>query len=420
MPETRTLQRDVVTARLDYLFHVSETRGHARPEEIQEMDMLLRSLEGDRENRNNRQPGRQDVRHDPREAEDGVSTLDLAIAGWTRSQAGVPIGDDLYEACRSLGVSPNSGAVEIPFERSSPRIGRELFGRHERRALGTQVLGSGGAIVPQGFIPRFEQAMLDASGMLQAAEVMRTPDGRELPWPTTDDTSNEGELIGENVAVGEQDVTFGQHVFRAYKLSSKLVRVSAELLEDSAINLAGELGGMLGTRIGRTTNRLLTVGTGAGQPHGIVPDSTVGVTAASASAIAADELISLVHSVDVAYRSGASFMMHDATLATLRKLKDGDGQYMFQQSLQLGQPDRLLGYPIVINSHVPVIAASTKVVLFGQLSKYKARFAGALRVRRLTERYAENDQEGFIAFQRIDGKLLDAGTNPVKALEMHA
>lgn len=353
------------------------------------------------------------------------SNLDMAIGGWLKNHGGVPIGHDLFEACRSLGVSPNSGAFDVPFERTRPRLGRDWFTRHDRggaehRALSAVSGPAGQYTVAGGFIARLEKAMLAQSGMLQSAEVMVTADGAPLPWPTSDDTSNEGALIGENTAVDEQDITFGQVIFYAHKLTSKLVRVSAELLQDSALNLAGEVGQMLGDRIGRIGNRLWTVGTGGGQPEGLVPACTVGVTAASATAITADELIDLEHSVDPSYRQGASFMMSDSTLASIRKLKNGDGDYIFQQGLLAGQPDRLLGYPVVINQHMATIAASAKTIVFGQLSKYKIRLIGGTRLRQLNERYAEYDQTGFLAFLRIDGHLLDAGTNPCKVLQMLA
>lgn len=370
-------------------------------------------------------PGRGDFRHVPDDDRDAAaSDLDRAIAGWVKNSCGVPVPADLDDACRSIGISVNSGAFDVPITRCRPRLAREWLGRHQQRASEHRALGFGsgplgGFAVQPGFIARLETAMLEASGMLQAAEIMNTPGGEPLPWPISDDTSNEGEILGENAEVAEQDVSFGQVIFYAHKISSKLVRVSSELIQDSALNIAGEVGAMLGTRIGRTINRLCTVGTGASQPEGLVPGATVGVTAASQTVIAADEILDLVHSVDPSYRSGASFMLHDSVLATIRKLKDGDGQYLWSNGLAAGAPNLLAGYPVIINSHMEsTLATGNKVMLFGQLSKYKIRLAGGPRLRRLVERYAERDQEALLAFQRIDGHLLDAGTNPVKVLQM--
>ena len=369
-------------------------------------------------------PGRADFRAEPEghiDRDTSRQNYDLAIGGWLKNAAGEPVNDEMVAACRSMGVSIHSGTLDVPFERSSsPKLGRDWYGRHERRAQETQSGPAGGYTVAGGFIASLDQAMLSSSGALQVSEVMSTSQGNDMPWPTTDDTANEGALIGENDEATEQDISFGQVIFRAHKVTSKMVRISTELLQDSAFNLATEVGKMLGTRIGRIGNRLWTVGTGASQPMGLIPAATVGVTAASATAITTDEVLDLIHAVDPAYRVGAKFMMNDATTLHLRKLKGGDGQYLWQPSLQAGQPDRLLGYEVVINHSMADIAASAKPIAFGALNKYKIRLAGGVRIRRLVERYAEFDQEGFIAFSRLDGQLLDAGTHPVQVLQMHA
>jgi HK97 family phage major capsid protein len=191
-------------------------------------------------------------------------------------------------------------------------------------------------------------------------------------------------------------------------------------LEDNAVDLANEIGGLLGERIGRTQETYLTTGTGSSQPGGVVTGSTLGVTAASAAAIAADELISLLHSVDPAYRRDPScgFMMHDNIAAAVRKLKDSQNRYLWDMdALKNGQPAMLLGKPVTINQSMQSsIATGTKTVLFGAYKKFKIRDVKAIRIRRLTERYADADQEGFIAFMRTDAKLLNAGTNPIKHL----
>ena len=146
--------------------------------------------------------------------------------------------------------------------------------------------------------------------------------------------------------------------------------------------------------------------------------ATLGVTAASAAAITGDELINLYHSVDPAYRAGAGWVMHDNVVLYVRKLKDGDNQYLWQPGLQAGVPDRLLTAPVTVCQEMAsTVEASAKTVLFGQLSKYKVRDVGTLRLKRLVERYAEYDVEGFVALSRHDGELLDAGTHPVKYLQ---
>jgi HK97 family phage major capsid protein len=202
-----------------------------------------------------------------------------------------------------------------------------------------------------------------------------------------------------------------------------VVLVSAELIQDSAYNLEQVLGNLIGIRLGRGTNAALTTGDGNGDPNGIVVASTAGVTAASATAFTADELYDLVHSVDPAYRGmpGCAFMMHDSVIKAIRKLKNGDGQYLWQPGLGVGSPDRLLGYPVEVNQQMAgTIEASAKIALFGDFSKYMVREVAGLRFRKLEERYADTDQVAYIAFLRMDGDLIDAGTHPVKHLIMHA
>ena len=341
------------------------------------------------------------------------NTLDRAVAGWCKNQLGQPITSSDAQACSDYGIAANSNVFVVRFAPSMPG--------NFSNSLSSQDGTAGGFTVPGEFVAQLEQAMLYHSGILQACDTIRTTTAAPMPWPTTNDSGNEGAQIGENAESTELDPTFGAVVFNAYKITSKLVRVPHELLRDSGINLAKELGNMLGTRIGRTLNSKCTTGSGAATAMGIVTASTLGKTTASTTAISFDELIDLMHSVDVAYRTAADgfgWMMHDSVAANVRKLKNGDGDYLWQQSTQLGQPDRLLGWPVTINNHMASsIATTAKTVLCGAFRKYKVRLVAELRLRRLVERFAEFDQEGFLAFQEFDGALLDAGTHPVKYLQ---
>lgn len=346
-------------------------------------------------------------REDTAERRDEVRAL--AFQGWCRRQHGFDLSNDHKRACKATGLNPNRKILEIRLARR-PGV--------ESRAMSAQNPALGASTVPEGFMKNFEKALKDYNGVRQVADVIRTADGATMPWPTTNDTSNEGELIGENTAVAEQDVATGSVNFNSYKHSSKMVKFPFELLEDSAFDLANEVGVMLGERIGRVGERYNTTGTGSSQPQGIVTAATLGKTAASATAIAADEIIDLIHSVDPAYRRDPSFglMMHDLILAIIRKLKDGQGRYLFEEG-QGGAPDRVKGAKIVINQNMDsTVASGKKTILAGAYRKMKIRDVGVLRMKRLEERYAELDQVAFIGFLRSDSKLLDAGTNPVKYL----
>lgn len=339
----------------------------------------------------------------------------LAMQGWMRAKTEGGLEERHLEACRRVGVNPGQRALNIGL--MDQRSLAELHSLVEQRALTTQTGASGGFTIPQGFVPQIEVALKKYGGPRQVATVFRTLTGNDLPWPTSDDTSNEGELVGENTPATEQDVVFGQITFNAYKFSSKMIKVPYELLQDSAFDLASWLAARLGERIGRITAKHFTIGTGVDQPNGLVTASTLGVTAAGAAAIASDELIDLQHSIDPACRMDAGFMFNDDTLKAIRKLKDGDGNYLLSLgNFQTGLPANVLGDPYTVNQNMPAMTTGLKSVLYGDFTKYQIRDVANLRFVRADERYVESDQVAFIAWFRTDGDLVDAGTNPVKHL----
>lgn len=342
----------------------------------------------------------------------------LALQAWARARSGRECRDDHIEAARECGIRLGAEEIALPVGLDYRRARVEYGpGAIERRALSAILGSAGGYLVPEGFVPRIESALLAWGNVRQVSDVMRTANGNPLPWPTNNDTGNEGVEVAENAAVGEQDLVFGTVTFGAYKYTSRIIRVPAELLEDNAVNLVALLGDKIGERLSRITNRRFTTGDGAAKPFGVVNASTLGVTAASPTALAADELIDLLHSVDPAYRMmgpSVGFMLHDTVLRNIRKLKDGNGQYLWGPGLN-GEPGRLLGYPVHVNNHMAsTLASGTRSVLFGDFSRYKVREVNEIRLKRLVERYADSDQEAFLGFMRCDGALIDAGTGPVK------
>ncbi len=354
----------------------------------------------------------------------------LALQAWVRTQEGLGLKARHVEACRLVGLNPRKRDLPIRLDNDYDQVrdrcwtaaamrAARALGR-EQRTLSAQIPGSGAYTIPTGFVNNLETALLAYAQLRGVCDVMRTEGGEDLPWPSANDTSNKGALLAENTAAATNvDPTFAQSVvLHAYKYTSRIVLVPAELMEDSAFNLANWLGDVLGIRRGRIEADHFTTGTGSSQPTGIVTAATLGITAASSTAIAADELYALKHSVDPAYRTGASWMFHDQVLLYIKKLKDGIGRYLWQSSLALGAPDTLDGDPITINqSMASSVATTNKTVLYGQMKKYKIRDVSTVRMRRLMERYADADQEGFVLFWRTDGNLLDAGTHPVKYLK---
>lgn len=350
----------------------------------------------------------------------------LAIQSWLRcgSDDGIEdLSDEQRNACKRLGVNPARKKYNLPLWTSDQVLGaqRHLRAAHpERRALSV-VTGSAGAhTIPPGFVNNLETALLAFGGMSVVSTLIRTAEGSDLPWPTANDTAQKGVRIGENTTVAEQDITFKQVIFKAYKYSSKMIKVPTELLHDSAFNLATWLGERLAERLGRITNQENTTGTGASQPKGIMTAATLGVTTASTSAIDWLEIDDLIHSVNPAYRGqpGVGFMMHDNIVLHLRKIVDGNGRTMWMPDPNGVPPSTLKGFTYTINQDMSSSVGTTnKTLLFGLLSKYHIRTVQSLRLVRLDERYADTDQVAFLAWLRQDGNLVDAGTNPVKYLQ---
>ena len=341
--------------------------------------------------------------------------VNSALEAWAKNALGKPVTPADAAACDEYGISIASGTFDVALPLHGPTHGLQLV----RNAMGTGLGSDGGFLAPEGFVPRLERALLSFAGTLQAAEIMTTDTGADLPWPTMDDTGNSGALLGEgNAATDSVDPKTGAVVFSAFMFTSNMVRVQVSLLEDNGVQLANVLGDMLGERIGRALNPYLTVGTGGSQPMGIVTGASQGLQTNSATTIQFDDLKDLEASVDPAYLGpGCGYMCHQQIFNVIKKLKDGDGRYLWQPNTQAGMPPTLNGWPVFLNQSMDsTISSGKKTVLFGKLDQYKVRRVNGVRLKRLVERYAEYDQEGFIAFARFDGALLDPGKRAVKYL----
>lgn len=295
-------------------------------------------------------------------------------------------------------------------------------GHVDVRAQGVAVPTAGGFAVADEDMRGIVDAMKFYGGMRQAGcTVLTTTTGADLPIPTVDDTANTGEQLGENTQVSEQDITLGLTILRAYVYSSKLVRVSYQLLQDAGFPLESWLQNKLGERIGRILNSKFTTGSGAATPQGVVTGATAsGTTTASATAVTYDELVDLEMSVDAVYRQRARWMFNDTSLKALKKIVDGASRPLWLPGIAVREPDTLMGYPYTVNSDMPNMAASQKAVLFGDFSAYYIRDVQGVTLVRLQERYADYLQVGFMAFSRHDGALIDAGQHPIKYLLQHA
>ncbi len=281
--------------------------------------------------------------------------------------------------------------------------------RQIRNAQGVGTGAAGGFTVPALFRDVLVERLKFFSGVRQVAESITTDTGADLPWMTNDDTANVGAILGENTQVTEQDLTVGASTLSAYMYTSKLVRVSLQLLQDSALDLNTFLPRKLGERIGRAQNAHFTTGTGTAQPLGLITGGTaVQAATGNVTGFSYDALVDATDRLDPAYLGGGNlrWMGSQAARTAIRKLKSTDGVPLWQPSLQEGTPDLFLGYGWILNNDVPVPAASAKSLAFGDFREgYVVRDVTGVQVMRLDERYADFLQVGFLGFQRAGGTV---------------
>lgn len=298
---------------------------------------------------------------------------------------------------------------------------RSVLQRAEVRAQTAGTNSAGGYTVPVELANFIEKAMI-ASGPMYDSNlftVINTTGGNTFNIPTVNDTAVTAVAHTEGGSVtddGSKDVTFGQAQLGAYAFDTAWVRWSYELANDSILNVESLLGELLGERLGRIANSKLTTGSGSSDVEGIVTNSTLGKTAAAVAAVTADEIIDLIHSVDPAYRSSPStaIMMNDSTLSAVRKLKDGQGNYLWQMgNYQAAVPQNILGYNVVVNQAMASQATGNKIMLFGDMSKFYVRKVGAPTLFVARERFAPD--YGILGYARFDGVL--ANTAAIKHLK---
>lgn len=262
----------------------------------------------------------------------------------------------------------------------------------------------GGYIVPEEFDAMLVEYLQDINPLRQYVNVISTASDRHIPVESTLGTAA---WTAEEAAYSESDAAFGRVTLEAHKLTT-IIKVSEELLADSLFDVASYLARNFAKRFGIAEEAAFVNGDNSGKPNGIVQGSGLGITAAGAAAITSDELIDLYHAVPRMYRMNATWLMADATVKMVRKLKDGDNQYLWQPGLQAGQPDRILGRDLVTSTAMPAATTGNKSVVFGDMSGYTVADRQGTVVQRLNELYAANGQVGFRAYKRMDGETVDA------------
>lgn len=275
-----------------------------------------------------------------------------------------------------------------------------------KNALQVGTDSEGGYLVPDEFERTLVEALEDENIFRRLAKVITTASGdRKIPVVASKGTAS---WIDEEGTIPESDDSFGQVSIGAYKLGT-MIKVSEELLNDSVFQLEPYISREFARRIGNKEEEAFFIGDGSGKPTGILAatgGAQLGVTTAGATAITLDEVLDLFYSLKAPYRNKSVFIMNDSTVKAIRKLKDGQGQYLWQPSIQAGTPDTILNRPLFTSSYVPAIEAGAKTIAFGDFSYYWVADRQGRVFKRLNELYAVTGQVGFVATQRVDGKLI--------------
>lgn len=285
-----------------------------------------------------------------------------------------------------------------------------------RNAMSTTTGSEGGYTVPSEVAAMVVDAMKDYGGMRDVAQIISTASGNALSYPTSDGTSEVGEIVAENAAASGADVTFGTVAVNPYKYSSKKIALPWELIQDAAIDVVAFVADRLATRLARITNLHYTTGDGSAKPYGLTARAATGKTGTTGqtTSVIYDDLIDLIHSVNAAYRRrGAQFMLADSSLKVIRKLKDTTGRPIWtpgdSESVANAAPATICGHAYTVNDDMPAMAANAKSIAFGDFSQFVIRdVVGSTSLRRFDDSaFALNGQVGFCGWMRTGSNLLD-------------
>jgi HK97 family phage major capsid protein len=334
-----------------------------------------------------------------------------------------------------LGTKPGTeqragrDAIDTPEQQLDEKAKeqRDQFDKYLRGAspieLRALTVAGTGIVGDRPFYNQLVTTLKTWAGVRQAgATVLPTSDGNPLTVPTGDDSANTGQIVGEGATDNTNaDPAIGNVTLGAHRFDSKWVKVSLEMLRDSAFPIEQYIQNIAGERIGRAFNRFSTIGTGVGQPKGFITAAGTGKVAALVNALTYEELLDLIHAVDAGYRNSPGFRLqfHDTTLAAIRKLKDGNGSYIWAAGAA-GAPNQILGTGYVTNNDMPTLAdgVNKAVVAAGDFSRYFVRDVTGVEVVRANELFIGDGLVGFRIFSRHDGNLTDA--NAVKVLKTAA
>ncbi|MFR1509233.1 MAG: phage major capsid protein [Acutalibacteraceae bacterium] len=312
----------------------------------------------------------------------------------------------LLEKPQADEKSRKTGRASNEYKNAFWQVMRNKAGLEVKNALQIGSDAEGGYLTPDEFEHTLVEALEEEDIFRGLANTIQTSSGdRKIPVVAT---KGDASWVDEEGAIPESDDSFKQVTLSAYKLAT-MIKISEELLNDSAFDLESYVAKEFGRRIGTKEEEAFFVGDGTGKPTGIL-DATgggqLGKTTSGATAISFDEIMDLFYSLKSPYRKNATFLMNDSTVKAIRKLKDGGGQYIWQPSMVAGTPDTILNRPVLTSAYMPEISAGNKTVAFGDFKYYWIADRQGRSFKRLNELFAVTGQIGFVATQRVDGKLI--------------
>jgi HK97 family phage major capsid protein len=339
-----------------------------------------------------------------KELEDRQATIEKFRADEARELRLDAATREMADQVRPVADAPRGVRSDAEVIRSMAKGELRSHSFEKRDLVKTQT----GAPVPTSFYDQVIMLARTVGPMLQTSTVLNTASGENLQIPSLAQYSTAA-IVGEGTAISESDPVFNSFItLGAFKFSF-LVQLSTELIEDSGVDILSFLATQVGNELGFRVNDALTTGTGTAQPKGIVTASSLGVTGATATtgAFTADNLISLVYSVDTAGRrlAGSGFQMNSSSIAKMRSLKDTAGNYVFSPALNADANDLLLGYPVFENPGMANTGTAAKSVIFGHLPSYFVRQVGGIKLDRSDDFAFNTGLVTFRATMRVDGNL---------------
>lgn len=284
----------------------------------------------------------------------------------------------------------------------------------EKRDSGIGDTGFGAETVPRSMRNVIEEALLLISTLRSVATIIPTTRGDTFDLPSSNDTGNTGEWLAEHAAAAELSVPTAKVSLEAWVASSKVEKVSIQLIQDSIVDYMAFAGRQLAKRIARIENTGFTTGDGTAKPHGVVTDAVDSATTFAAAQWTWSEMLTVKHTVDPEYRANGAWMAHDGGLAVAKKVADSQGRPIWLPSLIPGEPDLFDGDPFLINQGIATPGSSTVSLLYGDFSNYIIRDVRAVQMVRFDQLFMQNLDMGLLLYKRVDGRLLNAGTNPIK------